>query len=540
VQQCTLFYICAIPREIHIDAVLYDHHLQENAVNKKGLRYIFIFVLIALMSAMAYAQDIDLVPFSDDTYGIQGRVPDGWQSQNNTTIYTRGSSGADLTTLIIQSAPLTIEAIWPLLLPQFGLDAIPESSGTYSNDAFEWTLYNFDYSQGDLRVEFDLGLAELNGKTYLVVLQMLPDEYEALHESVFLPVLDSITLLEEDVPYQVEDVTFANGDITLAGTLTLPQTEGPHPAVILMSGTGPQDRDEIVVPGFPIFKRIADHLTRNGIAVLRYDDRGVGQSDGDYDTTSIYDFAADAEAAIAYLKTREDINPAQVGVMGHSEGGVYASIIGADPDSGAAFIISMAGPAVDGKDILLHQNELIMQTGDATDEQIQSQIDFLNSIFEPIAARDWEAVAELTRQRILAQWETMTAEEQAATGAEDAEAFAQREADTFLQGYANESFATFLGYNPAEGWAQTTIPVLGLFGSLDVQVDDEQNAGPMEAALNEAGNEDFAIVTIVGANHLFQAAETGALAEYMTLPKEFTPEFLPTVTDWLLDHVDVQ
>ncbi|MCA9908424.1 MAG: alpha/beta hydrolase [Anaerolineae bacterium] len=507
---------------------------------KTILRTCLIFGLLTLTSLVAFAQDTPLVPFSDDTYGIQGLIPDGWQSQNDTTIYTRQSTPTDLATLILQSAPLSIDRLWPLLLPQLGLDEIPESVGTYTTDALEWSLYNFDYTQGDITVEFDLGLAELNGTTYLALLQAAPEEYDTLHESVFLPVLDALQLLEdEDVPYLVEDVTFDNGDVTLAGTLTLPDTDGQHPAVVLMTGSGQQNRDEMVVPGFPIFKLIADHLTRNGIAVLRYDDRGVGQSGGDYNASSIYDFAADGEAAIAYLKTRDDINPDQVGVLGHSEGGVDASIIGANPDSGAAFIISMAGTAVDGQAVLLRQNELIMQSGDATDAQIQSQLDFLNSIFAPVAERDWETVGDLVHQHVIAQWDMLTDEERAATGAADAEAFAQREMDSFLQGYATESFATFLEYNPGAGWAQTTVPVLGIFGSLDLQVDAEQNAGPMEAALSEAGNEDFTVVTIEGANHLFQAAETGSVAEYISLPKEFTAEFLPTVTDWLLAHVDV-
>ncbi|MCL4251785.1 MAG: alpha/beta hydrolase [Anaerolineae bacterium] len=510
-------------------------------MSKTILRIFLTSALLVLTALVAFAQDATVVPFSDDTYGVQGLIPEGWQSLNDTTIYMRQSTPTDVATLIIQSAPLNMDRLWPLLLPQFGLDAVPESTGTYTTDVFEWTLYYFDFTQGDITVEFDLGLAELNGTTYLVLLQAMPDEYDALHESVFLPVLDALRLLEEEeVPYRVEDVTFDNGDITLAGTLTLPDTEGRHPAVVLMTGTGPQNRDETVVPGFPVFKLIADHLTRNGIAVLRYDDRGVGQSGGDYDATSIYDFAADGEAAIAYLKTRDDINPDQVGVMGHSEGGVYASIIGAHPDSGAAFIISMAGTAVDGKELLLRQNELLMQSGDATDEQIQSQLDFLNSIFAPIAERDWDAVAERVRQHVTAQWDMLTEAEQTATGAPDVETFAQRETDTFLQGYANESFATFLEYNPGEGWAQTTVPVLGIFGSLDLQVDAEQNAEPMEAALREAGNEDFTVVTLEGANHLFQAAETGSIAEYVSLPKEFIAEFLPTVTDWLLAHVDVQ
>jgi pimeloyl-ACP methyl ester carboxylesterase len=304
-----------------------------------------------------------------------------------------------------------------------------------------------------------------------------------------------------------------------------------------MSGTGPQNRDEIVVPGFPIFKLIADHLTRNGIAVLRYDDRGVGQSGGDYQATSIYDFAADGQAAVDYLKTRNDINPDQVGIMGHSEGGIYASIIGANPDSGVAFIISMAGTAVDGKDLLRRQNVLLM-TG-ATDEQIQAQLDYLDEIFPLVAARDWDAVRERTVRQVLDAWESTSEEERAESGVDDPETLAQRQADAFVQNYANESFATLMEYNPGDGWAQTTVPLLAIFGEVDVQVDDEQNLRPLAVALLEAGNEDYSVVVIEGANHLFQAAETGALDEYFSLPKEFTPDFLPLISDWILERVDV-
>ena len=120
-----------------------------------------------------------------------------------------------------------------------------------------------------------------------------------------------------------------------------------------MSGSGAQDRDEMVMPGFPIFRLIADHLTRQGIAVLRYDDRGTGRSTGNYAAASVQELASDAQAAVDYLKTRDDINPDQIGVFGHSEGGIYAAMMGANPESGVAFIVAMAGPGVDGKAILL-------------------------------------------------------------------------------------------------------------------------------------------------------------------------------------------
>src|SRR5262249_55548976 len=150
---------------------------------------------------------------------------------------------------------------------------------------------------------------------------------------------------------------------------------------VLMTGSGPQNRDEAVIPGFPIFKRIADFLTRRGLAVLRYDDRGVGQSSGDYTSATIQDFAADGKAAVAYLRARPDINPAQVGVLGHSEGGLYAAMMGADPDSGVAFIVSVAGSAVSGRDLLLHQNELVLRGAGVSNQLIQSQVDFLKAVF---------------------------------------------------------------------------------------------------------------------------------------------------------------
>ncbi|MBC7809500.1 MAG: alpha/beta fold hydrolase, partial [Burkholderiales bacterium] len=454
-------------------------------------------------------------------------------------LYARGSSATDVALVAVQAAPVSPDDLWQAILPQFGLDAVPEPIGDDTSPTFEWTLYQFDAEFNGTSVRFDVATAENDGKTYLILLQASPEEYETLHNEVFTPMLDTITLLEAmPVPYPLEEVTFTNGDVTLAGTLTLPEGRGPHPAVVLMTGSGPQDRNEEVVPGFRIFEQIADHLTRAGVAVLRYDDRGVGESTGDYAATSIYDFASDGLAAVDYLRAREDIDPAQVGVLGHSEGGIYAAQIGANPDSGVAFIISVAGTAVPGEELLLHQSELILRSTGASQELIDSQRDFLIEAFPLIAARDWEAVEQLTHDALLEQWEFMTDEQHEQLGS-DAEAFAESTTATLRQSITAEWYPTVIEYNPAPDWAQTTVPVLGIFGGKDVQVDDQQNAEPLAEALEQAGNEDFEIIVLPDANHLFQAAETGGLEEYAMLGPEFTPDFLPTISDWLLAHVDI-
>jgi hypothetical protein len=494
-----------------------------------------------ISAAPAAAQDGPaLVPVSDEAFGIQGVIPDGW-TKRGPGVYARGSSASDFTLLVVQAAPLAPEALWPSLMPQLLLSAVPDSTGELETPALTWTLYQVDVAAPGAMVRVDLGLAQKDGKTYIVLLQTSSDEYDALHEGVFLPVLDALAPLSastEDLPYAVEEVSFENGDVTLAGSLNLPDTAGQHPAVVLMSGSGAQDRDEMVVPGFPIFRLIADHLTRQGIAVLRYDDRGTGKSTGNYAAASVHDLALDAQAAVDYLKTRDDINPDEIGVMGHSEGGLYAAMMGANSEeSGVAFIVSMAGPAVDGKDVLLVQNELIMKVSGSSDAVIQTQLDFLSTIYPLVEARDWEAVEQAVRESALAQWELATDDERAKSGVDSAEALAEQSATQFRQNYETEWFASFLEYDPGQDWAKTTIPVLALFGGLDVQVDDEQNAPALQAALEAAGNPDFEVVVIDDANHLFQKAESGAVEEYMTLPTEFASDFLPTLSDWILQHV---
>lgn len=503
-----------------------------------------VVVCAALVAPLAAHEAADpevitLIPHTDEGYGIETVIPEGWTEAGN-GIYMRSASPTDTTVLAQQAAPMNAESLLSALLPQLALTEAPESVGSYSG-VLEWTLYQVDVSVGAINVSVDLALAEAEGTTYIVLLQTAPEEYEALHATVFLPTLDTLTPIaadesDETLPYLVEEVTFDNDDVTLAGTLTLPPTDGPHPVVVLVSGSGPQDRDESLGGGIAIkpFRLLADGLTRAGVAVLRYDDRGVGESTGNFSAALVQDFASDAEAAISYLLTREDIDPDQIGLLGHSEGGLVAAMLGASSED-LDFIISLAGPGVNGRDVLLLQNELLLRAEGATQEQIDAQVGFVEALMEVLD--DPEAIEELTYEFALEQAALLSEEERASVG--DVEQYARAAAQQTAQQYSAGWFSSFINYDPSPDWAQTTIPVLAIFGGKDVQVDAEQNGPAIEAALEEAGNENYEVVVLPDANHLFQQAETGGLSEYGTLPAEFTPELLPTLIEWLESVVTI-
>lgn len=404
-------------------------------------------------------ETIFLLPHTDEAFGIETVVPEGWTNAGN-GIFTRGTPPSDLTLIAQQSAPLPASALLNAILPQLALTEAPESVGTHQGTTLEWTLYMVEVPAGSITVNVDLALAEASGTTYLVLVQSLPEDYETLHTGVFLPTLDAFAPLveatEEPVPYTVEDVTFDNGDITLAGTLTLPPTEGAHPVVVLVSGSGPQDRDESLGGGIAIkpFRLLADALTREGIAVLRYDDRGVGESTGDFATATTADFATDAEAAIAYLLTRDDINADQIGLLGHSEGGLVAAMLGASNED-LDFIISLAGPAVSGRDVLLLQNRRLMEAEGAPEAAIEAQVAFVESLFPHLG--DVEAIEQLMYDYTLQQIADLPEDQRAQVG--DAEAYARTIAAQAAQQYGAAWFESFINYDPAPDWAQTTIGV---------------------------------------------------------------------------------
>ena len=508
------------------------------------LKPLSFLLLLLLAAAPAFAQDapadaVVLVPHSDEAFGIESVVPDGWTSAGN-GVFVRQNSPDDPTLIAQQTAALHADALLNALLPQLALTEAPEPVDTFSG-LLDWTLYQVDVDTAATTIKVDLALAEADGTTYLLLLQTAPEEYESLHTTVFLPTLAAYGLLvveatDEDLPYTVEEVTFANGDITLAGTLTLPPTAGPHPAIVLVTGSGPQDRDESLGAGIAMkpFRLLADALTRAGVGVLRYDDRGTGLSGGDFAAATTADFASDAEAAITYLTGRDEINADQIGLLGHSEGGLVAAMLGASNDQ-LDFIISLAGPGVNGRDVVTVQNRRMLEASGASQAEIDANAAFVEELFA--VGDDPEAIEALAYEQALEQIEAMPEDERARLG--DAETYADTMASQVAEQYAGVWFQSFLTYDPAPDWAQTTMPVLALFGGKDAQVDAAQNAPVVNAALAEAGNTDYAIVVLPEANHLFQAADTGAFTEYSTLPAEFTPDLLPTIITWLHTHVTI-
>ena len=341
----------------------------------------------------------------------------------------------------------------------------------------------------------------------------------------------------EPLPYNSEEVTFSNGDIKLAGTLTIPKTEGKHPAVVMITGSGPQNRDEELF-GFKPFKVIADYLTRNGIAVLRYDDRGVGGSTGE--SVSHYtseDFADDVLEAVKFLKPRNDINPEQIGLMGHSEGGIIAPLAAAKSND-IAFIVLMAGTGVKGIDIIKEQSALIMRAEDTPEEIIKANNELMDKAYKILESNgNLEDIRGDLEKLVLINYDEMTEEEKDAI--KDKDEYIKTRVDAHIKQLDLPWMKYFLSYDPAPTLEKVKCPVLMLFGELDLQVPPSQNEAPMEKALREGGNKDYTTVVFPKANHLFITAKTGSPTEYSKLPKEFVPDFLDTIKDWIIKRVTV-
>lgn len=334
---------------------------------------------------------------------------------------------------------------------------------------------------------------------------------------------------ERPFPYLEEEVTVVSpaGDVTLAGTLTVPEGDGPFTALLFLTGSGPQDRDEALFGHRP-FLVLSDALTRAGYATLRFDDRGMGGSEGADHLADYRDMTADGVAGVEFLSARDDIGT--IGLIGHSQGGYLAPLIAAEAD--VDFIISLAGPAVSGSEVLLLQNRLIIEgtapegtEPEAIEEVVQEQIDFLNSVIAALQAGDDARAQEIFRETVIRQ----LGENRYGLSEEQFEQVVEE------QVIANTSPAmtSFMTFDPQPSLRETTVPVLAVFGGLDVQVDAEQSVGPLEDALAAAGNEDVTVVVIDDMNHILQPAETGQLDEYPQIDTTIHEDLLATLLEWL-------
>jgi fermentation-respiration switch protein FrsA (DUF1100 family) len=321
------------------------------------------------------------------------------------------------------------------------------------------------------------------------------------------------------LPYREEEVSYENkvqGD-TLAGTLTIPPGIGPFTAVLLITGSGPQDRDETLL-GHKPFLVLSDWLTRRGIEVLRVDDRGIGKSTGAFGTATTADFATDVEAGVAFLKTRQEVNAKKLGLIGHSEGGVIAPMVAAR-NSDVAFIVMMAGTGVTGDKILLEQKKLIEESGGMMKADAEKQ------------ASEEEAVLMLVEK------EKDSPRLENDLRATLAGKVSEPELGMQVKALTSPWFEYFLTYDPAGALRKVKCPVLVLSGEKDLQVPPAQNLPAIRKALDEGGNTHFKIVLLPGLNHLFQTATTGSPMEYAGIEETMSPVAMETISGWILGLV---
>ena len=325
-------------------------------------------------------------------------------------------------------------------------------------------------------------------------------------------------------PYYTEEVVFQNTDagISLAGTLSLPQKTGKYPVAVLVSGSGPQDRDEEIM-GHKPFLVLSDFLTRNGFAVLRFDDRGVGASAGDFQSATSEDFASDVLAAIAFLKTRPEVLPGKIGIIGHSEGGLIAPMVAVMVPDDVAFIVSLAGPGVDGEQILYRQQELLGRASGATAADLKTSRVFNEKAYQLIKANVGQDSAESVLYR------DFTALMPAALPKDQLDLAFSSVMTTLYSPW----FRFFIGFDPATVWCRVKCPVLALNGGKDLQVDPSQNLPAIGAALKKARNKKVTVKVFPELNHLFQHAGTGAVGEYESIEETFAPAVMEVIAEWL-------
>ncbi len=329
-------------------------------------------------------------------------------------------------------------------------------------------------------------------------------------------------------PYEVEEVKFENKNakITLAGTLTFPDGGDLFPAVVLITGSGPQNRDEELL-GHKPFLVLADHLTRNGIAVLRFDDRGTGKSTGDFSSATSVDFSDDVLAAVEFLKSREEIDPDQIGLIGHSEGGIIAPMA-ANSSKDVAFIVLMAGTGLRGDSILILQTELIMRANGEGEEVIKRDLRIQRGVYNIVMGNNDSTEADKKlRQHYEDVYAELSGEEKNEIG--DIEKFLEIQSKVLL----NPWFRYFIKYDPYSALTKVKCPVLAICGEKDLQVPPKENLTAIEMALKEGGNKNYRIAELKGLNHLFQTAETGSPLEYGKIEETFSPDAMKIISNWI-------
>lgn len=326
-------------------------------------------------------------------------------------------------------------------------------------------------------------------------------------------------------PYRSEEVTVRNerDGINLAGTLTLPEKGTKFPAVVMVTGSGAQNRDEEIMGHKPFFV-IADYLTRNGIAVLRCDDRGTAASQGTHATATNEDFATDTEAMVNYLRSRKEINAKKIGIIGHSAGGIIAFIV-AKKDLSIAFVVSLAGAGVRGDSLMLKQVELISKSQGMPDAVWQGMKPSIRNRYAILQQTD-KTPEELQKELYADVTKTMSPEQ-----LKDLNTIQQISAQ--ISSMTSPWYLHFMRYDPGQDLKKLKCPVLALNGEKDIQVDAAMNLAAIQERITGNGNKNVTVKAYPNLNHLFQTCEKGTLAEYGQLEETINPEVLKDIIEWI-------
>lgn len=409
--------------------------------------------------------------------------------------------------------------------PDQGAKGIPVTNTTFENPKIKFEVANAGIKyDGELSGDKIIGTFKQGGQEFPMNLSREPIEKEILKrpQEPIKPYL-----------YYSEDVVFHNtkANISLSGTLTLPKKNGIFPVVILITGSGPQNRDEEIL-GHKPFLIISDYLTRNEIAVLRYDDRGVGQSTGDFKIATSADFATDVESAIAYLKTRQEINKNKIGLIGHSEGGLIAPIV-ASKSKEINFIVLLAGTGIQGDKLLLLQQELIAKANGVSESEIEKTMQNSAKIFDMVVKSNDSQKLKTDLKKLIN------------------ELLENESSDEIPNGMAKEDFVSmqvnqisspwmeyFLKFDPATTLEKVKCPVLAVNGEKDLQVPPKENLIAIKNALQKGGNKKVTTKEFPNLNHLFQECETGSPNEYATIEQTFSPIVLEEITKWIKTITD--
>ncbi len=338
-------------------------------------------------------------------------------------------------------------------------------------------------------------------------------------------------------PYEEKEVSYLNeaAGVKLAGTLTIPEGEGPFPAVLLITGSGSQDRDETLF-GHKPFKVIADYLTRQGIAVLRVDDRGVGGSTGNPLTAATADLAGDVLSGVEFLKDRPEIDNEKIGLIGHSEGGMIAPMVAVQSDD-IAFIVLMAAPGIPGDEIIMYQVEAIARTEGIEEDELQEvllqQREILDIVIEveedEIAAGEIRSILESTYAKM-----SEADKDILKTAYGSIEEYIEQTIQQLLLPW----YRYFIKYDPRPVLAEVSCPVLAVNGSKDLQVEARTNLLAIEEVFKKAGKRNYQIKEFTGLNHLFQTSQTGHPAEYGQIKETISPDVLEYMGSWILREIE--